>query len=40
MRLLARFFALPLREQATLVEALLCLGFARLLLFAPKNKVD
>ena len=35
MTFLARFFALPLREQATAIEAALCLGCARLLLLVP-----
>ena len=39
MRLLIRFLALPLREQATVVEAVLCLALARLLLFVPFRRL-
>jgi hypothetical protein len=35
VRRLARFFLLPLPEQRYLVEAVVCLGAARLLLFLP-----
>ena len=37
--MLARFFALPFREQVALVEAVLCLGLARLLLIVPFKRV-
>lgn len=39
MRLLIRFFALPLREQATAVEAVFCLALARGLLFVPFRRL-
>jgi len=39
MKQFVRFLALPLREQAALAEAVLCLGLARLLLLMPFKRI-
>lgn len=39
MKLLAKFFALSPSEQGAVIEAVLCLGLARLLLFVPFRRL-